>query len=107
MKFKDVYFEGRNAWNNFQLTKTNKRWSFLNTESGKRYYIKLSDMTNHVGGIQRFLEELGATDSATPKTTGNINYNEFAMDVVAGKKANVHVKSGNFDRIKSTWILDE
>jgi len=106
MKFKDVYYEGRNSWSNFTLKRTNKRWSFMNTESGQRYFVKLGDNTNHVGGIQRFLEEIGATDNTTPKTKGNIDYNQFAMDVVAGKKANVHVKSGMFEKIKGTWIID-
>jgi len=105
-KFKEMYTEGRDNWNNFALKKTNKRWSFLNTESGKRYFIKLSDNVNHVGAIQKFLEDIGATDGNTPKTTGTVNYNELASDVISGKIANIHVKSGNFDKLKGMWDLE-
>ena len=106
MNFKNFYTEGRDNWSLFELKKTNKRWSFLNTESGKRYFINLGDNVNHVGGIQKFLEEIGATDNTIPKTKGTIDYNNFAMDVISGKKQNIHVKSSNWDSIKKTWLLD-
>jgi hypothetical protein len=106
MRFKDLYNEGRNEWNSFALKKTDKRWSFSNNESGKRYFIKLSDKVNHVGGIQRFLEDLGVTDNTTPKTKGCLDVNNVMTDLISGKTTNVHINSGVFDKIKKTWLLD-
>jgi len=106
-RFKEYFKEGRDKWDNFTLKRTNKRWSFNNTTSGKKYYIKLDgNNVNYIGDIQKFLNDLKATDGSTPKTKGEINYGEFAGQIVSGEKTNIHVKSGNFDKIKNTWIID-
>ena len=107
MKFKSFYIqEGRNRWYKFEIKKTNKRWSVLNTESGQRFFLKLSDKENNISGIQRFLEDTKSTDENTPKTKGKINYEQFARDVIAGKKANFHCKSGMLEIWKKTWLVD-
>lgn len=107
MKFKEFYTEGRNRWSVFELKMCEKRWSILNTESGQRFYIKVGEKPNDIGGMQKFLEQLLATPASLPKTKGEIDFHEFATKVVAKEKANIYVKSGMWDQIKKTWVLEE
>jgi len=106
MKFKEFYLtEGRNKWSIFEIKKTAKRWSLLNTETNQRHYIKLNDDPANVGSMQKFLEELLAKDHTRPKTKGDINFNEFATNVLTKEKAKIYVKSGNWERIKKAWVI--
>lgn len=106
-KFKDMYTEGRNKWDVFTIKKCDQRWSFINTASGKRYYIKLSDNVNDVGKMQQFLSDILAKPANLPKTQGKIDFNDFATKVIGKKKADVYIKSGNWDEIRKKWNLDE
>ena len=106
-RFKEYYTEGRNKWDVFSIKKCDQRWSICNTETNQRFYIKLGDNPNSISGIQKFLEDIIATPAYKPKTKGEIDFHEFAQKIMAKEKANIYVKSGMFDKIKSTWILDE
>jgi len=106
MRFREFYLtEGRNKWSIFEIKKTAKRWSIYNTETNKRYYIKLGEDPANVGSMQKFLEDILATNETRPKTRGEIDFKEFATSVVTNEKAKIHVKSGNWDRIKKTWVI--
>lgn len=106
MKFKEFYTEGRNKWNMFELKKCDKRWSFVNTESGQRYFIKM-DEPNNVSNIQKFLEDVMATDDTTPKTKNPVDFKRLATEIISGNKTKIHIKSGKWENLKSTWILDK
>lgn len=107
MRFKPFYMsEGRNKWNCFEVKRCTQRWSFKNIDSGKMYYMKLGDKVNDVGDMQKFLTDTLATDHTTPKTRGDIDYKQFAVDVINGKKSKVHIKSGKWNDLSKTWILD-
>jgi hypothetical protein len=106
MRFKEYYTEGRNKWDMFQLRKCDKRWSFVNLETKQRYFIKIND-PNNAGGMQKFLEDILATDSTVPKTKGTVDFKIMADDIMSGKKSQIHVKSGMWDKIKKTWIVEE
>ena len=105
MSFKKFYInEGRNAWNMFELKQTNKRWSFKNINSGKRYFIKLPEV-NNVGQIQKFLVDVKATSSEGLKTKGSIDFGEFARNIVSKKSQNFYVKSEHWEDIKKSWVI--
>lgn len=105
MSFKQIFNEGRDSWMVFSINKGKDRWSFKNLESNSINYIKINPQLE-IGSIQKFLEEILATPSTMPKTKGIINYSDFAVDVVAGKKSTVYIKKGMFEKIKKTWLLD-
>lgn len=105
--FKDYYLkEGRNAWNVFSIKKCNSRWSFRNKDTGSINYIKIKDASN-LGGMQKFLEDILATPGERPKTRGEIDYKKFAEDIMSGNKHKVYVKSGKFETIKKTWLVED
>ena len=105
--FKDFYLqEGRNAWNVFSIKRCESRWSFRNKDTGKLNYIKIKDPTN-LGAMQKFLEDIYATPGEKPKTRGEIDYKKFAEDILSGKKHSVYVKSGKFETIKRTWLIED
>lgn len=106
MGWKDYISEGRNPWMLFTIKKGKDRWSFRNTQTNKLNYVKISP-TNEIGSMQNFLKELIATPGALPKTHGKINYYEFAREVVAGNKHKVYIKSGKFNDIQKTWLLED
>lgn len=107
MRFKNYYTEGRNKWDTFTIKKGDKKWSFINTVTGKRYYIKLNDNETDVSAMQKFLKDILATPGTKPKTKGNIDYHEFAQKVLGKEKATVYIKSGNWEKIRKTWTLGE
>jgi hypothetical protein len=104
MSFKDIFFEGRDKWSMFSVNKGSSKWTFKNTESNTINYLKVNPLMEF-GTIQRFLKEIEASQG-TPKTSGEIDYYQFASDVVSGKKPNIYVKSSMFEKIKNTWFLD-
>ena len=107
MRFKEFYLqEGRNAWNVFSIKKNESRWTFKNNDTGKLNFIAIKDPSN-IGGMQKFLEDLGATPGERPKTFGTIDYKQFAVDVIEGKKSKVYVRSGKFETIKKTWMVED
>jgi hypothetical protein len=106
MNFKDFYLiEGRNAWNIFKIKMNDKKWSFRNLETNQLYFIKINE-NNVFDSLIKFLKDIEATPPTIPKTKGIINYDEFANNIMKGKYATVFVKSGMFEKIKNTWVIE-
>lgn len=105
MRFKEYITEGRDKWNLFTIKKGNDKWSFRNKETGKLNYIKINKF-EEIGSMQRFLQDVKATPPTFPKTKGEIDYYKFASDVVGKKQASVFIKSGKWEDIQKTWLLD-
>ena len=106
MKFKDYLYEGRNRWDLFSIKRgaQHKKWSFRNTHTNKFNYIKINP-NNEVASMQKFLKSLLATPGTKPKTKGNIDYHDFAQQVIGGKIYKVYVKQGKFQDIQDAWVL--
>jgi len=105
MSFKDIFNEGRDKWDLYSVNKGSSKWTFKNNEMGNVSYLKINPLME-IGTMQRFLEEIGATSGELPKSKGEIDYYQFASDVVSGKKPNIYVKSSMYEKIKKTWFLD-
>ena len=105
MNFKDYLNEGRNRWDIFKIKKNNMKWSFRNQETNKVNYIKI-DAENPFNSLKKFLTDVQATPPTLPKTRGEIDYDQFAQDILDGNLGTVYIKSGMFDMIKSTWVIN-
>ncbi len=53
-----------------------------------------------------FLRELQATPGVGNKTQGQIDHFTFASNLIKGEKNNIYVKSGMFEKIRNTWLLN-
>jgi len=104
MNFRDYLREGRNLWCIFKIKKNNQKWSFRNQETNKLYYIKIND-ENPFDSLKKFLVDVQATPPSLPKTRGDIDYAQFARDIIDGSTGTVYIKSGMFDVIKTTWFI--
>ena len=103
--FKEFYLtEGRDKWSLFELKRTSSRWSFQNLDTGKRYFVKLGG-ENEFGSIQKFLMSILATPKHGAKSKGEINFLDFATEVLNGTKNTFYVKSSFWEKIKKTWEL--
>lgn len=104
-KFKEFYNEGRNKWSIFEIRRGEKKWTFFNTETGTWNVININK-NKPIASIQKFLMDICATPGELPKTKGDIDYFQFAHDVVNNNKPKIYVKSGMFEKIKKTWVLE-
>ena len=96
--------EGRNRWDIFKIKKNNQRWSFRNQETNKVNYIKI-DAENPFNSLKKFLTDVKATPPTLPKTKGDIDYDQFTQDIIDGEHGTVYIKSGMFNTLTSTWVI--
>lgn len=102
----NVINEGRNRWDIFRIKKNNMKWTFRNQETNVLNYIKINQ-DNPFNSLKQFLIDVQATPPTLPKTRGEIDYDEFTQQIIDGDFGTVYIKSGMFDIIKKTWVIND
>jgi len=106
MSFKNFYFEGRDYWAPFSVKKNEKKWTFTNLESNKKFYVKINK-DNIYDSMGAFLREIGASANISDrKTKDNIDHFLFASNIIKGETNKIFIKASNWEKVRKTWVLE-
>lgn len=103
MSFKQFFNEMKER-EKFTIKKNNKRWTFTQESSGKRYFVKI-DPVDVFDSLGSFLREIDAKATLTNEKGGYVDHFGFVNDIVKGSKSSVYVTPGMVEKIKKTWVL--